>query len=193
MNLIPQDLPEADIDVENGCEWIDGRIVEKAMGMESSGVSLNLASILRAHIMARSLGMVFPGDLGYQINVGSSRRVRKPDVSFIAAARLAQMGILRGNARIAPDLAAEVVSPNDKAEQIEGRLADFFSVGTRLFWVVYPATRTVWCVRADGSARRLTEQQELSGEDVVPGFTCPIVSLFDGITAVPDEGGEGDE
>jgi Uma2 family endonuclease len=188
VNLIPHDLPEADIHTENGCEWIDGRIVEKAMGMESSFVSLNLASHLRAHVVAGALGFVFPGDLGYQINVGSSRRVRKPDVSFIASARLEGGRILRGNCRIAPDLAVEVISPNDEAEEIEQRVADFMSVGTRLFWIVYPATRSVWVLRADGSAQRLTAQQNLSGEDVVPGFSCPIESLFAGTEAPSTEG-----
>jgi len=82
---------------------------------------------------------------------------------------------------------AEVISPNDTAEDMEQRIADFMSVGTRLFWVVYPATRTVWVLRGDGSARCLTEQQELSGEDVIPGFTCPVASLFAGIAPAGGE------
>jgi Uma2 family endonuclease len=51
----------------------------------------------------------------------------------------------------------------------------------KLLWVLYPTTHAVWVVRADGSAARLTEGQELSGEDVMPGFSCRVEELFEGI------------
>src|SRR4051794_29059653 len=109
MNLIPHDLPDAEIEAEDGCEWIDGVTVEKPMGMESSMIAARLIRALSTHAEANKLGEVFQGDLGYQINVGSSRRVRKPDVSFISSARLRDNPLLRGNARIAPELAVEVI------------------------------------------------------------------------------------
>jgi Uma2 family endonuclease len=168
-------------DLDNGFEWIDGQVVEKAMGAESSRVGTILCRVLDTHATAHNLGPVFNSEAGYRINVGSSRRVRKPDVSFIAQGRLPDNRVPRGNILIAPDLAVEVISPNDIAEDIEQRIADFLSVGTRLFWIIYPATRSVWVLRKDGSGARLTEAQELSGEDVVPGFSCPIATLFAGI------------
>jgi Uma2 family endonuclease len=151
------------------------------MGAESGLVNANLMYQVKAFLADNDVGFAFPPDVGYRINVGSSRRVRKPDLTFVARGRFDDDRPPRGDITIAPDLAAEVISPNDLAEDIEGRIADFLSVGTRLFWVVYPATRTVWVLRRDGSAARLTEQQELSGEDVIPGFVCPVSSLFVGV------------
>jgi Uma2 family endonuclease len=182
MNMMPPKLmDEEEIDLENGFEWIDGQAVEKPMGLESSRVATTLIRVLDTHVSLNNLGDVFGSEAGYRINVGSSRRVRKPDLSFVTRGRFPEDRLPRGNSTIAPDLAVEVISPNDTAEDIEQRIADFLSVGTRLFWIIYPATRSVWVLRADGTAARLTEGQELSGEDVIPGFSCPVATLFTGI------------
>jgi len=58
---------------------------------------------------------------------------------------------------------------------------DYLRAGVKLLWVLYPITRSVWVVRSDGSAARLTEGKELSGEDVVAGFSCRVAELFEGI------------
>jgi Uma2 family endonuclease len=183
MNMLPPDLlAEQDIELENGFEWIDGQVVEKPpLGAEAGIVNVNLLRRVADHVAANNLGFVFTPDVGYQIPVGSSRRVRKPDLSFVAQGRFPDNRVPRGNIRIAPDLAVEVISPNDNAEEIEQRIADFLSVGVRVFWIVYPATRSVWVLRKEGTAARLTEAQELSGEDVVPGFSCPVAALFAGL------------
>jgi Uma2 family endonuclease len=180
MNMLPPELLAAeDPALENGYEWIDGQAVEKPpMGIEAGVVIVNLTRHLSNHVAANKLGRVLPSDAGYRINVGSSRRVRKPDLSFVPRGRFPDDRVPRGNSTIPPDLAVEVISPNDVAEEIEQRICDFLSVGVRLFWVIYPATRSVWVLRKDGSGARLTEGQELSGEDVVPGFSCPLAHLF---------------
>jgi Uma2 family endonuclease len=182
MHMTPTEtLVEEDPELENGFEWIDGQVVEKPMGAQSGVVGGNLYHEMRKFLATNEVGVVFPAEIGYRISVGSSRRVRKPDLTFVGPGRLTDNRPPRGNISIAPDLAVEVISPNDLAEDIEQRIADFFSVGTRLFWVVYPAIRSVWVLRQDGSAARLTESQDLTGEDVVPGFTCRVADLFAGI------------
>ena len=182
MNMLPQDLlVEEEPELENGFEWIDGQAVEKPMGFESSRVNVTLGRLLDAHVVSNNLGFVFGPEAGYRIAVGSSRRVRKPDSSFVPNDRFPDNRVPRGNSSVVPDLAVEVISPNDTAEDIEQRIADFLSVGVRLFWTVYPATRSVWVLRRDGTAARLVEGQDLSGEDVVPGFSCPVAALFAGI------------
>lgn len=77
-----------------------------------------------------------------------------------------------------PDLIAEVVSPNDSYEDITARVADFKAVSVKLIWVISPETRTVLVRRADGSCAELDETGTLSGEDVLPGFACPVAELF---------------
>ena len=79
---------------------------------------------------------------------------------------------------IPPDLVVEVVSPNDLAYEIDEKVQEYLDAGVQLVWVVNPALRTVRIYRADGTISGLHESDELSGENIVPGFHCPIANLF---------------
>jgi Uma2 family endonuclease len=184
MNLIP---PEIDVDAEwlrtfedeQRFEWVEGQLREKpSMGAKANRIATVLASFLDAHARSHRLGLVFTQECGYQAFPNEPKRVRFPDVSFVARGRLPNDRPPDGHMRIPPDLEVEVVSPNDIAEDLEARISDYLSVGVRLLWIIYPASRSLWLVRRDGTAARLTEAQDLSGEDLLPGFTCPIRALF---------------
>ena len=155
-------------------ELVDGRLKEVNMGLESSWVGGELHARLSAHSQPQRLGWVFPADAGFQCFPGRPNLVRKPDVSFVRRGRFAGEHLPEGHARIAPDLAVEVVSPNDLAEETMEKVRDYRSASVRLVWVIYPGCRVALVFRADGSSSLLTEDQELSGEDVVPGFTCRV-------------------
>jgi len=83
-----------------------------------------------------------------------------------------------GWGKIPPDLAVEVVSPNDSAGELEEKLDDYQKAGVPLVWVVNLKSRTVMIYRADGSVSRLRESDELAGENVIPGFRCPVRDIF---------------
>lgn len=179
--------PEDLLRMEHGprYELVDGRLVEKAMGQEASRVGARVVRYLDEYAESSGAGGAFESSCGYQIFPHEPRRVRYPDASFIRGERLPAEGLLRGHSRITPDLAVEVVSPNDTAEEIDGRVKDYLRVGTPLVWVVYPATRSVDIFRGDGTGGWRVEDQELSGEGVLPGFTCRVADLFRGITPQP--------
>ena len=84
----------------------------------------------------------------------------------------------KGWLRIAPDLAVEVLSPNDLAVEVEERLDDYWKVHIPLIWVVNPETRTVTVYSRGASFVRLGEDDELTGGDVLPGFRCRVGDLF---------------
>src|SRR5207244_9383387 len=113
-------------------------------------------------------------EVGYQCFPQRTGLVRKPDVSFVRRGRLPSGVLPKGWAKIAPDLAAEVVSPKDSYEEVEEKLGDYERAGVPLIWVISPTSRTVMVYRVDGSVGRLREADELSGEDVIPGFRCPV-------------------
>ncbi len=79
---------------------------------------------------------------------------------------------------VAPDLVIEAISRNDKGEEMEGKVQEYFDAGVRLIWLLYPKTRTVHVIHADGRALRLTANATLSGEAVVPGFAVLVGDLF---------------
>jgi Uma2 family endonuclease len=161
-------------------EWINGHLREKPpMGAKANRVGTIVVRHLDAFAEEHKLGLVFAEGCGYhQIFPGDPQKLRKPDASFIPRGRLPNDRPPDGPVTVPPDLEVEVVSANDEAEEIDHRVADYLAAGVKLLWIVYPATRSVWVVRRDGSAARLTEAQDLSGEDVLPGFTLPIRNLF---------------
>jgi Uma2 family endonuclease len=174
-------------------ELVNGRLVEKAMGQESDAVGINLITRLTAYSEGFAKGRTFGPNASYQIFPHDPRRVRYPDVSFIRRERMPPTGPARGHCRVVPDLAVEVVSPNDTAEEIRERVADYLRVGTQMVWVIYPNVRAVDVYRADGSGGWRAEGQELDGGEVLPGFVCAVADLFAGIGPPPPEGAGGAE
>lgn len=158
-------------------EFVNGHYVEKNMGMESSRVSARVLIRVGAFVLANKLGELFDAANPCQCFPKDPSKVRKPDASFVAAARLAGARV-QGNMKIAPDLAVEVISPNDEAEEVEEKVADYRSAGMKLVWLLFPKTKTILIRRLDRTCAELDETGTLDGEDVVPGFTCPVADLF---------------
>lgn len=121
---------------------------------------------------------MLPADASYQCFADDPTKVRKPDVSFIQASRLSASERPTGHCQIAPDLAVEVVSPNDLFEDVSRKVEEYLAAGVRLVWVIDPKAERVFIYRHDESATILTNKDSLDGEDVVPGFLCAIADLF---------------
>jgi Uma2 family endonuclease len=174
--MTPEDLlrmPDGD-----DYELIDGRLKEKSMGGESSFVGGQLFGALHHHLLLHPGGWLLHSNAGYQCFPGRPAQVRKPDVSFICFGRLPDERIPRGNLRLAPDLAVEVVSPNDLFDEVDEKISEYLAAGARLIWVLAPLTHSVYVFQPDGFARRLREGQDLDGGEVLPGFRCPVRELF---------------
>jgi Uma2 family endonuclease len=159
-------------------ELINGHLVERHMGQESSAVAVAISGILREFVRSRRLGSLTGPDGGFQIFPEGDKKVRFPDVAFVAREKLPDGKPFKGHATVPPDLAVEVVSPNDTAEEVEAKRVAFLSVGVRLMWIVYPESRTVHVHRYDGTARILTTASEIDGDDVLPGFTAKVSDFF---------------
>jgi Uma2 family endonuclease len=159
-------------------EFAHGMPVEKNMGAESDGIAAEILTLLNTHVRANGLGRMFGSQTGYRCFPHDRSLLRKPDVSFIARGRLAKDERPKGDVEIAPDLAVEVVSPNDLYELVEEKLNDYYAARVKLVWVVSPESKTVQIRRADGSCAVVRADGELSGEDVIPGFACKVADLF---------------
>jgi Uma2 family endonuclease len=155
-------------------ELVGGQLVERNMGAESSWVGGQIHSSLNRYCRELKVGWAFPADNGYQCFPHEPKLVRRPDVSFIRFGRLAGETPPSGWIRIAPDLAVEVISPNDTVYELEGKLEDYKRVSVPLIWVISPRSRTVRVYRSGGSCDDLHEDDVLSGEDIIPGFRCLI-------------------
>jgi Uma2 family endonuclease len=182
MNEIPTQLlePEDLLRMPDGdrYELIDGKPKEKPMGAAAEEIGGLLLTQLNNFIRPNKLGRAYPSQTGFQCFPTDPKQVRMPDTSFVAAGRLPGNQTPDGHIKIAPDLAVEVISPNEVYEEVEGKVKDYRSAGVKLVWVISPKSRTVLIRRLDGTCAEVGESGTLSGEDVIPGFTCAVAELF---------------
>lgn len=159
-------------------ELIDGELREVTPpGWEHGERTLGVGSLIRSFVRGRGLGRVSVGDPGIVLRRGPDV-VRAPDVAFISAERLPLDRPITGYSDIVPDFVVEVVSPGDRAGEVEQKVAQWLEAGVRLVWVVYPATRHVVAYRELAHPRVYTEAETIDGEPVLPGFTCPVAEIF---------------
>src|SRR5262245_3886751 len=116
-------------------------------------------------------GEIFGPDVGYEL---TPLRVRAPDVSFVSAEKRAAYGKPQEFARVVPDLAVEVISPEVKYGYLQRKTRDYFEAWVRLLWIVDPAMQTMTVHRSPVDLRVLSTADTLSGEDVLPGFACQV-------------------
>jgi Uma2 family endonuclease len=160
-------------------ELVGGRLVEQPVSLWSSYVAGKLHHRLESFCAANRSGWALPEGTSYQCFPREPTLVRRADVSFIRLERLSPtQALAEGHVHLAPDLAAEVVSPNDTVYELEQKVLDYLAAGVRLVWVVNPQSRTVRVHRTDGSVSQLRETDDLNGEAVLPGFRCRIQELF---------------
>jgi Uma2 family endonuclease len=159
-------------------ELIDGRLVERNTTAEASEIAANVIGLVGNHVRAHKLGKVFATNCGYRIFADDPQRVRYPDGSFIARGRLPGERAPRGHVGIPPELAALIVSPDDRAAEVEKKRLDFLWAATKLVWVIYPKNRTVHVYRQAGGYAVLTGADQLTGDGIIPGFACRVVELF---------------
>jgi len=159
-------------------ELIEGELRKMTPpGYEHGIVGQSLAWRLAAFVHQNKLGHVPLAETGFLISHDPDT-VRAPDVSFVSKAQVQRCGLPVSYFPEAPALAVEVVSPDDTAEEVDSKIRQWISAGTKLAWVVYPRGRTVTVYRSLDDIRVLTEKDQLEGEDVVPGFRCRVADIF---------------
>ncbi len=121
------------------------------------------------------LGTMTCNDTGF-VGGRDPDTVRGSDVSFWSKEKLPQ--IPKGYIEVPPDLAVEVVSPSDHFTRIQKKLKFLLDLRVRLIWVVDPEDRSVTVYRPGQAMVLLGENDTLSGEDVLPGFSCRVGELF---------------
>jgi Uma2 family endonuclease len=162
---------------DNRYELIHGRLrIMPPAGDEHGFLAASLNARIFLHVEEHKLGFVFAAETGFYLS-RSPDLVRAPDVAFVRSDRVP--GKFSGRYFPgAPDLAVEVVSPNDTLSEVQDKIQDWLTYGARLVWVVDPKTRTITVYRPDGTANVLKAKDTLDGEDVLPGFAFPLSRLF---------------
>jgi len=152
-------------------EIVRGRlIVREPPGLRHGVVAMEIAFRIASVVKAQNLGVVVAAETGFTL-FRNPDTVRAPDVGFIRADRVPKP-LTKGYSTVMPDLAVEVLSPDDRAGEVLEKVADWLKAGCRLVWVVDPERRVARVYRADGSESLLGTHDSLDGEDVLPDFVC---------------------
>ncbi|MDE0314830.1 MAG: Uma2 family endonuclease [Candidatus Poribacteria bacterium] len=159
-------------DVE-GYEFIEGELVPMTTGAKRHGeIGVNVIRYLYSPVVENKIGQLY---LLTSFKVGNS--VLKPDLAFVSTPRLS--GDKDKGFPIPPDLAIEVVSPIDIQYQVIKKTLAYLDAGTRCVWVLEPVSQTVTVYKSETDIKTLTREGTLTGDDVVPGFSCPVELLFE--------------
>jgi Uma2 family endonuclease len=171
-------------------ELVDGRLVELNMSLLSSWVESEIQRQLANYAIEHNLGYVFTATNQYRCFPWKPNMIRKPDASFVRRERLSPKQVhTDGFCTVAPDLVVEVISTHDLAAELIDKISIYFRAGVSLIWVIDPMTRAAQVHRLGGASRFLLEDDELDGEDVLPGFRIRLGALLPPVVAAPAESG----
>ena len=159
-------------------ELVQGELRTMAPGgSEHGAINMDLGGPLWTFVRKHKLGRIFSADTGFVLTQNPDT-VRAPDLAFVSAARIAAVGMPQKFWPGAPDLAVEIVSPSDTLQDVEEKVDEWLAAGTTLVWVINPRRKRVTVYRAPRSVTILEVDDELDGQDVVPGFKCRVADLF---------------
>ena len=164
-------------DDEWRCELVRGVVVrEPPAGFEHGRIANRILYLLTGFVEEHGLGEVLASETGFVL-FEEPPTVRAPDAAFVAEGRVPSPAP-PGFGRLTPDLAVEVIPPSNTVAEFHAKVMDYLDAGSRLVWVMDPATRSVTVYRSRKEIRLLSGADELDGEDVLPGFRVVLEELF---------------
>lgn len=156
-------------------ELVRGKVIEMSPTGGEHGVTAGrILHYLNAFVLQHDLGDVYASETGFILERDPDM-VMAPDAAFIPRERSVPT---REFISRTPDLAVEVVSPNDRDAEVTETVRCWLEHGSREVWVADPAGRHVEIHRAGRTAVRLFEKDVIEGGDILPGFTLPVSRCF---------------
>ena len=159
-------------------ELIRGELRRMSPGSYRHGkIIINITLSLGQHVRDHQLGDVYAAETGFKLT-SNPDTVRAPDVAFVRSERVEAVGDMEGYWPGAPDLAVEVISPNDLYTEVEEKVIEFLDAGAGMILVINPRKHTVTVYRALANISILTEDDTIDGEQVVPGWRLAVREVF---------------
>ena len=165
---------------DDGChyELVDGKLIKMAPAGRIHGrFGGYFVGSLWRHVTTHRLGEVSAAETGFRLS-SNPDTVLAPDAAFISNSRIEQNVVEDGFWEIAPDLAVEVMSPNDTYAAAETKALRWLDAGCLAVVVADPRRRRVRVYRPAADVVTLTENDILEIDDVVPGWKLPLRELF---------------
>lgn len=146
-------------------------------GSEHGYIAGRIFSRLERHVDESGFGRTYIAETGFEL-YSDPDTVRAPDAAFVSRERVEAAGDAPGYFPGAPDLAVEVVSPNDTHSEVTGKALEWLEAGCRMVLIAEQKGKTVTVYRSRSDIRILTEGDTVDGADVVPGWSLPVAEVF---------------
>lgn len=160
-------------------ELIRGELKTMApAGHEHGRIAALLTASLIRTVIKNKLGNVYAAETGFKL-ASNPDTVKAPDVAFVSVERLRNVTSSTGYFPGPPDLAIEIVSPNDRHSEVEEKVELWLRYGTQMVVTLNPQTRTATVYRSLDDIRMVLGGGRLGGADVVPGWTLSLEELFE--------------
>lgn len=157
-------------------ELIEGELVETmSTGFIHGVVAQEIGYFILDFAKKHNLGVVAAAETGFILG---GKTYRGADCAFVGNENLKKHGYPQGFFPTAPDLAIEVVSPNNSSEEMMEKVNLYLQNGSQLVWVIYPQTKVITVYRQSNIVSLLRENDTLEGENVLPNFKLEVSKLF---------------
>ncbi len=153
-----------------------GKLIEMTpAGARHGRTTLAVGAALFTFVRENDLGQVVSNDTGI-FTERDPDTVLAPALAYWSHKRLPDLP--DGFVEVPPDLAVEVVSPGDSQSYVHRKVLHYLDHGVALVWVVDPKTRTATVYRSRQDVCILAEAEDITGGDVLPGFSCRVGEFF---------------
>jgi len=160
------------------CELIRGELIMMSpAGFNHGWIAIRIGSRIANFVEAHGLGMPIGAETGFLISRNPDT-VRAPDAGFVRAERLGPKPI-QGFFPGSPDLAVEVLSPDDRRAEVLAKVQMWLDAGCQAVWIVDPLKRTVAVHRSGVATTHLGENDTLTESDLLPGFMLRVAEIFE--------------
>jgi len=156
-------------------ELYNGKVVFKMANLGHAVIQNNIGTEIGIYLKSNPIGVV-GGDANYRLWPERKRESRAPDVSFILNDRLPE-NLFRYPA-IVPDLAVEILSPNDSFEDMMEKADEYLAQGVKLVWIVITRTREVLVCTKES---KYIVRDKLTAPELLPDFELPVPDIFAGL------------
>lgn len=163
------------------CELVEGRIVRMSpTGPKHAKLEQRFAWLLQNFLEAHPLGELYVGEVGIYTGRAPDT-VRGADIAFVSHERLKQQDPDAPFLTVLPEIVIEILSPNDRAQELEKKVGEYLKAGAVEVWIADPENRTLHRRRAEAGSSELLDQTQQLTTPVLPGFELQVTEIFRGL------------
>lgn len=158
-------------------ELYNGKVVYKMANPEHGIIQAAIVTKINLYLEKNPAGSAMT-ETNFRLWPDRPRESRVPDIAFVKKERLPED--LRRFPAMAPDLAVEIISPEDNFLLVMQKVDDYLAQGTQIVWLVIPGIREVLVCTAE---KKYNVRDVLTAPELLPGFELPVSGIFEGLPA----------